>query len=387
MFVIISNYCLELGLCLGLGLAATRTSNGNLYMSTSSTSSQQPEPQPQPKRLPAVLPFQRFAFAPNNVCIRPHKFYAPFVIEEVKTTTKTTADANIGGNENKEGVTTPSSQSPPTETVPSELEFTMRNVPGEGDCMFLAVALATSTSMGLGGNYALLRSVAQQTRSVVAQVLSAKEGTFHVEGKRIVRAVDLLKSAAKKEGLSSGEEYIDLLTRGVLQGGGPELTVLSNVLRRPISIYELDMSPEQWLQKVDVAIDDDDDDDNDANNDTTGSPSLIANDRDKEFSDEEGEENIDQNESGNTFEAEIDSKTNGNKQKALYKMIIPEKCRIKCVGKFGDIFKDPLSEIPDPAVISGLQEGAYSWHIHILVVDSGGGEKHACTLLPKFCYM
>eukprot|EP01083_Nonionella_stella_P271900 921831_1 len=250
----------------------------------------------------------------------------------------------------------------------------MRNVPGEGDCMFLAVALATSTSMGLGGNYALLRSVAQQTRSVVAQVLSAKEGTFHVEGKRIVRAVDLLKSAAKKEGLSSGEEYIDLLKRGVLQGGGPELTVLSNVLRRPISIYELDMSPEQWLQKVDVAVDDDDDDDDDdANNDTTVSPSLIANGQDKDISDE-GEGNMDQNGSGKTSEAQIDSKSNGNKQKSLYKMIIPERCRIKCVGKFGDVFKDPLSEIPDPAVISGLQEGAYSWHIHILVVDSGKGE-------------
>ena len=66
---------------------------------------------------------------------------------------------------------------------------------------------------------------------------------------------------------------------------------------------------------------------------------------------------------------------------------IPNTCRIKRVGSFGDLFVDRLAEIPEPAVISGLQEGAYSWHIHILVVDSGGGEKHVCALLPKHCYL
>jgi hypothetical protein len=189
----------------------------------------------------------------------------------------------------------------------------MRNVPGEGDCMFLAVALATSTSMGLGGNDALLRAIANETREVVAQVLSAKEGNLHVEGRRLVKASDLLRSAAKKEGIEE-EIYIELLRNGTLQGGGPELTVLSNVLRRPISVYELS------------------DDDNQFD---TGVPNV---------------------------------------------------CKIKCVGIFGDVFMDPLSEIPSHAILTGLQEGAYSWHIHVLVVDAGHGEKHACALLPKQCY-
>ena len=226
-------------------------------------------------------PFQRFTFAPNNVCIKPQHFVA-------------TKEDVIGEFQN--------------------LEFTMRNVPGEGDCMFLAVALATSTSMGLGGNDALLRSIADETRSVVAQVLSSSDGNFHVEGKRIVRASDLLLSAARKEGLER-EAYIKCLREGKLQGGGPELTVLSNVLRRPISIYELEWDEEK------------------------------------------------------------------------YQGTVPDMCQLKCMGSFGDIFKDPLAEIPNSAVTCGLQQGAYSWHIHILVVDSGAGENHSCALLPKACYI
>ncbi len=219
------------------------------------------------------------------------------------------------------------------------MEFTLKNVPGDGDCMFLAVALATSTSMGLGGNNALLNAVADETREVVAQVLSTPQGHLHVNEKRIVRVRDLLKSAAMNEHVSM-ETYIELLRNGTLQGGGPELTVLSNVLRRPISIYELD--------------------------------ELIY---------EEDDDNIklrDDTELRNN---------NKNVQKITSSSIIPLQFRIKCVGTFGDLFKDPCAEIPNPAVISGLLPGAYSWHIHLLILDSGPNEKHACALLPKQCYL
>ena len=85
----------------------------------------------------------------------------------------------------------------------------------------------------------LKNAIANETRDVVAQILSSPfGGHLHVCEKRIVRVRDLLKSAAKEEGVSE-DEYVDMVRTGVLQGGGPELTVLSNVLRRPISIYEL----------------------------------------------------------------------------------------------------------------------------------------------------
>lgn len=229
--------------------------------------------------IPRIIPFHQFTFAQNNVCINPRYFIS---------------ENHVDGKHER-------------------LEFSMRNVPGEGDCMFLAVALATSTSMGLGGNDALLRAIANETREVVAQVLSAKEGNLHVEGRRLVKASDLLKSAAKQEGIDK-EMYIELLRNGTLQGGGPEITALSNILRRPISVYELS--------------------------------------------------------NGEQFDSGV-----------------PNLCKIQCVGSFGDIFKDPLSEIPNHAILTGLQEGAYSWHIHVLVVDAGNGEKHACALLPKQCYV
>ncbi len=227
----------------------------------------------------SLPPFRRFTFAPNSVCIKPQLFVADRVMGEYQ-----------------------------------QLEFTMRDVPGEGDCMFLAVALATNAAMGLGGSNGLLRSIANETRFVVAQVMNSEEGYFHIEGNRVVRARDLLLSAAQSEGIDC-ETYIRYVKDGTLQGGGPELTVLSNVLRRPISVYELD-----W-------------------------------DEDK------------------------------------YKGTIPDVCQLKCMGSFGEIFKDPLSKIEFPAVLSGLQPGAYAWHIHILVVDTGAGEKHAVTLLPQACYM
>ena len=203
--------------------------------------------------------------------------------------------------------------------------FIMRNVPGDGDCMFLAVALAAATSMGVGGNNALLRAISLETRAVVAQIMNSP-GNLHIEGDRIVPAKDLLASASRKEGLTP-QDYLEKLQKegieGGLYGGGPELAVLSNILRRPISIYELDHK----LSNGNVILQGDDDDDDD-DDDTV--------------------------------------------------------CSIQCMGVFGDIFQDPCAtSIPDSAVLSGLQPGAYSWHLHILVLDASPVEKHACVLLPQ----
>jgi len=120
-----------------------------------------------------------------------------------------------------------------------------------------------------------------------------------------------LKSAASECGMNQDDYLAQLrLTgrEGGLYGGGPELTVLTNVLRRPISIYELDTTK---------------------------------------------------------------ATTDDNEQS------------IQCQGIFGaDIFDDPLTKVPETAVLNAQPAGAYSWHLHILVVDVGT-EKHACVLLPQ----
>lgn len=246
--------------------------------------------------------FRRFAFAPNGVSLRPKSFYH--------------VDDDNGGEKRR--------------------TFSLRNVEGTGDCVFQAAALATATSMGLGGNNALLRVLALESRNVVAQVLeggATSGGNLYIEGKRLVTAQKLLKSASRDLGLEP-DEYLRRLrlpgSEGGLYGGGPELTVLSNVLRRPITIYELH---EEEIERA--------------------SATQIAGGDEKEV--------------------------------ALAAPPLPLECRIKRVGVFGDIFKDPLLSIPDSAVVSGLQPGAYSWHLHILIVDASFNEKHACVLLPDDC--
>ena len=238
-------------------------------------------------------PYSSYRFAPNGVCLSPKTFV----------------------------------------DVHSQQTFTMRSVPGDGDCMFLAVALAALTSMGLGANNALLQAISREQRNVVASILESNGGggSLVIEGQRTVTTTALLKSAAAGEGLTT-EQYLSLLRKvgaeGGLYGGGPELTVLSNVLRRPISIYE-------------VASDHDDE----SEHNNLSSFSNI----DEDFS--------------------------------------PDACRIECKGVFGkETFQDPLSKVTDSAILSPVLQrefqGAYSWHIHILVVDTSPREKHACVLLP-----
>ena len=231
-----------------------------------------------------------FEYAPNGVCMDP----GLFVLDEK--------------SEDKE----------------NKKYFTMRNVPGNGDCMFLAVALAAATSMGLGGNDALLEAISRETREVVAQVLSSPTGTLYIANGQTCKAKALLQQATRGEGLGEDtDRYLELLrmpgAKGGIQGGGPELTVLANVLRRPISIYEL---------------------------------AATINDVDKNQNEE----------------------------------CSPTTCPIVCKGTFGmDLFADPCATITESAVLSNVQPGAYSWQLHILILDvsPNGDEKHACVLLPQ----
>jgi hypothetical protein len=149
---------------------------------------------------------------------------------------------------------------------------------------------------------------------------------LYIADGRLCPAQDLLKQATREEGLDDTDKYLELLrkqgSQGGIQGGGPELTVLANVLRRPISIYEL--APKQQENgegKEDISIDD---------NGASSSQNII------------------------------------------------------CKGTFGiDLFSDPCATIPDSAVLSNIQPGAYSWQLHILVLDTSRTEKHACVLLPQ----
>ena len=297
----------------------------------------QPPPLRQRKTKPTV-----FQFAPNGVCIQPKYFVEVPNDESSKNGENSNGDAVVyNGDDNHQKAQQDDTviSSPQRRT---ERKFTMRNVPGDGDCMFLAVALAAATSMGLGGNDALLRAISRETREVVAQILETPSpGVLHITGKQAVKAVDLLSSASNAEGLSK-EEYLTLLRKegrdGGLYGGGPELTVLANVLRRPISIYELEEQQLRTSQQRRSGV---------------TNESCIKNDSEKR----------EQDLNDDVF------------------------CNIVCKGSFGiGMFEDPCLSIPNSAILSGVQPGAYSWHLHILVLLMPTGEKHACVLLPETPY-
>jgi len=78
--------------------------------------------------------FSSFQFASNGVAVRPRYFVDPNAIEETANDPLGISDPNQyprGENDRR--------------YTKRHRTFTMRNVPGEGDCMFLAVALATLT--------------------------------------------------------------------------------------------------------------------------------------------------------------------------------------------------------------------------------------------------
>jgi len=217
--------------------------------------------------------------------------------------------------------------------------FVMRNVPGDGDCVFHAVLSSVFISMGMlnpdSAFSSTMSSMALEMRSVVANYLSSPEGILYVNNKptkRIVRCRDLLKSAAQNEGMTI-EDYLSKLRQpgklGGLYGGGPELTVLSNLLRRPISIYDLKQPTAEAL------------------------------------SENYGE--------------------------------------IERMGVFGEgLFEDPGRSVPDSVISNAvfftldsraMQQSKQlsplstplkcSWHLHILIADAGENEKHATVLLPS----
>jgi hypothetical protein len=104
----------------------------------------------------------------------------------------------------------------------------------------------------------MLESMAKELRAAVSQVLQSP-GTLVIDKDQpLVPAKALLQHAVEKEeGIETEADYLDKLETigrlGGMYGGGPELTVLANILRRPISIYEL-CDDDAWQEQDETCL-------------------------------------------------------------------------------------------------------------------------------------
>ena len=173
-----------------------------------------------------------------------------------------------------------------TKESQSELDVPViiRQVPGDGDCLFHSLAISLNLIQGrhlpmhtLTNLYELKEMSRQLRQMAVGCLRSCNEckkrhnrgHMFHlqrsfmshhkkqrskkkvkkfkslfIQGTESMTTSQLLSTAASQYGITS-QEYCDLMEQDSYWGGGPEIVALCNVLKRPIHVYELVVSDDR----------------------------------------------------------------------------------------------------------------------------------------------
>ncbi|KAL9185088.1 hypothetical protein ACHAXT_002865 [Thalassiosira profunda] len=128
-----------------------------------------------------------------------------------------------------------------------DIPVCIRQVPGDGDCLFHAVAISLSLIQGrrhsrMDNNESLreLKDTSRRLRQMAVECLrrSRKHKKLFIQGCESMATTELLSTAAAQYGIS-GDEYCNLMQQDSYWGGGPEIVALCNLLKRPIHVYEL----------------------------------------------------------------------------------------------------------------------------------------------------
>lgn len=123
------------------------------------------------------------------------------------------------------------------------IPVTIRQVPGDGNCLFHSIAATLSLAVNRThvsmSDTSLLRSNSALLRAQAVDCLSRNpRRVLFLQGSEYLRASDLVSAAAAQYDLS-GDEYCAQMRQDSRWGGGPEIVALCNVLKRPIHVYEL----------------------------------------------------------------------------------------------------------------------------------------------------
>ncbi|CAB9526408.1 OTU-like cysteine protease [Seminavis robusta] len=119
----------------------------------------------------------------------------------------------------------------------------IRQVPGDGNCLFHSIStcmaqVVNGTSLQYPQHLGWLYRQSACLRKQAVDCLRQKRKTLFLQGHEYLKAQDLVEAAAAQYSISASE-YCDLMQQDSYWGGGPEIVALSNVLKRPIHVYEL----------------------------------------------------------------------------------------------------------------------------------------------------
>lgn len=117
--------------------------------------------------------------------------------------------------------------------------FHVRQVPGDGSCLFHAISVWVSyfqTNSHTKFDWKL-RELSGKLRNLSIEILKSNE-TLLMENGESIAAEDLLAMVSEHYNMT-GEEYCQQMYDSKTWGGGPEIVALSNHFKCPIHVYQL----------------------------------------------------------------------------------------------------------------------------------------------------
>jgi len=122
----------------------------------------------------------------------------------------------------------------------------IRQVPGDGNCLFHSISVGlghavNGTHIDMKRDLPFVYKQSRLLRQQAVECLQDSKRRLCLQGNEWVKSRELVQAAAQQYGLTA-EQYCQDMQQESVWGGGPEIVALSNVLKRPIHVYELTAS-------------------------------------------------------------------------------------------------------------------------------------------------
>lgn len=118
-------------------------------------------------------------------------------------------------------------------------KFCVRQVPGDGACLFHSIAVWISY-IRYGKHFRFdwrMRSLSNTLRQLAVEMLRTNQ-SFYVESNETITSTELLAYISDYHN-TTAKDYLDKMMKAREWGGGPEIIALCNHFQCPIHVYEL----------------------------------------------------------------------------------------------------------------------------------------------------